>query len=243
MIYVTGDTHGDFTRVINFCEKHATSRCDDVMIILGDHGANYYGEKESRRFKRLLSTLPLTFVLIRGNHDRRPSPKFHTERPIDTGHIGGVFYVEEEFPSLLHAIDGNTYRFGDKRCFVMGGAFSVDGGYRRAMTKMGQKGYLWFEDEQLSEEELNQCEHTLSQIKAEASEPLTILAHTCPQRFTPVEAFMPGLDQDQIDRTMEIRFDRMFDLLTEGDRWMCGHWHIDKTDGPIRFMMNDIIEL
>ena len=40
MIYLTGDTHGDFDRIIHFCEKMQTTRAD-VMIILGDAGFNY----------------------------------------------------------------------------------------------------------------------------------------------------------------------------------------------------------
>lgn len=35
MIYLTGDTHGNFMRIEKFCEQCETSR-DDVMIILGD---------------------------------------------------------------------------------------------------------------------------------------------------------------------------------------------------------------
>ena len=37
MIYITGDTHGDFSRIERFCEKFQPSR-DDIMIILGDAG-------------------------------------------------------------------------------------------------------------------------------------------------------------------------------------------------------------
>lgn len=39
-IYFTGDTHGSFSRIENFCSKMETSK-DDVMIILGDAGINF----------------------------------------------------------------------------------------------------------------------------------------------------------------------------------------------------------
>lgn len=245
MIYVTGDCDGKsrFDKIFEFCDRVETNRDEDVMIILGDHTLNYYGEKESRRIKRMVSSLPLTFVLIHGNHDRRPSPAFHYERAVDTEHIGGVFYTEEEFPTLLHAIDGNTYRFDEHRCFVMGGAFSVDGEYRRKRYLMGEHSALWFEDEQLSSEELDRCYHTLNTIKSESDSPLTILTHTCPFRFMPTEAFLTGIDQSKVDKTMEHSFDEMFNLLGKDDRWLCGHYHIDKPDGQIRFLYNDIIAL
>lgn len=40
MIYITGDTHGEFQRILNFAERVHTSK-EDVMIILGDAGINF----------------------------------------------------------------------------------------------------------------------------------------------------------------------------------------------------------
>ena len=42
MIYITGDTHGEFSRIERFCEREKPTR-DATMIILGDAGINYYG--------------------------------------------------------------------------------------------------------------------------------------------------------------------------------------------------------
>ena len=42
MIYITGDTHGQFERIENFCRRYGTGK-DDVMIILGDAGINFSG--------------------------------------------------------------------------------------------------------------------------------------------------------------------------------------------------------
>lgn len=41
MIILTGDTHRDFKRIFAFCEENGTTR-EDVLIILGDAGINYY---------------------------------------------------------------------------------------------------------------------------------------------------------------------------------------------------------
>ena len=40
MIYLTGDTHGEFERIVEFCEHFHTVK-SDVMIILGDAGINF----------------------------------------------------------------------------------------------------------------------------------------------------------------------------------------------------------
>lgn len=58
MIYITGDTHGDFRNVERFCEKMQTSE-DDVLIILGDAGINYYGPEQDKRKKKYLESLPI----------------------------------------------------------------------------------------------------------------------------------------------------------------------------------------
>ena len=41
MIYLTGDTHGDFQRIAHFCARMHT-KPSDIMIILGDAGINFY---------------------------------------------------------------------------------------------------------------------------------------------------------------------------------------------------------
>ena len=50
MIYITGDTHGDMNRIVRFCERMETSQ-EDIMIILGDVGLNYYGDSRDRRVR------------------------------------------------------------------------------------------------------------------------------------------------------------------------------------------------
>ena len=46
MFYITGDCHGDFTRIYDFCEFSQTTQKDDVMIVLGDAGINYFLDEQ-----------------------------------------------------------------------------------------------------------------------------------------------------------------------------------------------------
>lgn len=41
MIYITGDKHGDIQEIEMFAKEHKTSK-DDILILLGDAGFNYY---------------------------------------------------------------------------------------------------------------------------------------------------------------------------------------------------------
>ena len=99
MIYLTGDTHRDFSRVKNFCRKHNPNK-DDVFIILSDAGINYHSKAHDARYKHVLNKLPITFLCIHGNHEMRPEtiPDY---REIEWN--GGTVYVEMKYPFLLFA--------------------------------------------------------------------------------------------------------------------------------------------
>ena len=71
MVYITGDTHRDFSRIESFCRYFETTT-KDVMIILGDVGINNYGTPKDRQLKQALSRLPLTLFCLHGNHGQRP---------------------------------------------------------------------------------------------------------------------------------------------------------------------------
>ena len=137
MIYITGDTHGSFERVENFCQRFNTKN-DDIMIILGDAGINFSGPRYDRLKKRQLEELPITIFAIHGNHEQRP---FTIESYKEQVWNGGMVYYEEEFPSILFAKDGEVYNLNGLKTIVMGGAYSIDKAYRLAY------GYGWWEDE------------------------------------------------------------------------------------------------
>jgi len=71
MTIITGDKHGDFRRIDALCSLASTTK-DDLLIILGDAGINYYGGKRETQFKHTLAKLPITMLCIHGNHERRP---------------------------------------------------------------------------------------------------------------------------------------------------------------------------
>ena len=43
MIYITGDKHADFRDVLYFCYTNNPTS-DDILIVLGDAGINYYAK-------------------------------------------------------------------------------------------------------------------------------------------------------------------------------------------------------
>ena len=95
-------------------------------------------------------------------------------------------------------------------------------------------GFSWFPDEQPTEEIKQQAEAALSHRDWCID---VGLSHTCPEKYTPTEAFLPGLDQSTVDRSTEEWLDRIEDRL-DYRRWYCGHWHIDKHIDKLHFLMN-----
>ena len=231
-IYLTGDTHGDFRDLITKSIRYGITE-RDLLIILGDVGINYFGDYRDQKHKDWLSMIPVTILCIRGNHELRPtSPEIaHLYRR--TEWMGDFAYVEDTYPRFVMAEDGARYHINGRDFLVIGGAYSVDKHYRLRM------GYRWFPDEQLTTEE---TEAIRQKVIAHGNKEDIILAHTCPYDHRPVEAFLPGLDESTVDNTMERFLQEIVDQA-EYNSFFCGHWHIEKQDGKIRFLFHDVVIL
>jgi len=224
-VYLTGDVHGRFDRVIDFCMDNHVGK-DDTFVILSDAGLNYYGDGRDVLNKMCLAELPATFFCIHGNHEMRPSPELGYEL---REYHGGKVWVEPAYPNILFAVDGEVYEFCGHSCIVIGGAYSVDKYYRLS------RGWSWWSDEQPSDEIKARVEKVLAERNWEID---IVLSHTCPLRYEPVEAFLPMVDQSTVDKSTEQWLDEIESRLTY-QRWYCGHYHVEKRIDRLRFMYND----
>ena len=223
MIYYTGDIHGNKKEIADFCYKYEPAK-EDTIILLGDVGANYYATERDRALKGTMRKQNPTFLCIHGNHEIRPSniPTYKTKE-----WNGGQVWYEEEYPNILFAKDGEIYDIEGLKHLVIGGAYSVDKFYRI------RNGYGWWADEQPSEEIKQQVEQ---QIAIKSFD--IVLSHTCPMKYEPVEAFLPGIDQSTIDASTEQWLDNIEDRI-EYKAWFCGHWHINKRIDKMHFLFHD----
>lgn len=221
MIYLTGDIHGDPTQVELFCSKMQLTE-NDTIVMLGDVGVNYYGGKRDRLPKRILSSLPVTFLCIHGNHEIRPQniPEY---RP--TVWNGGRVLVDEANPNILFAEDGEIYDLDGKKALAIGGAYSVDKFYRL------HRGFGWWADEQPSELTKRKVERVVSECKGID----IILSHTCPKKYIPTEMFLPMIDQSTVDNSTEEWLNTIEESV-DYKAWYCGHWHTDKRIDRMHFL-------
>ncbi|MEG1299591.1 MAG: metallophosphoesterase [Erysipelotrichaceae bacterium] len=243
-IFITGDKHGNFDFLTEFCHDNKTT-VNDILIILGDTGLNYYVSNFSletndkiqyqnlewaKNVKKNLSQLPITLFCIHGNHEARPE----TVNGYELSQFqGGNVYIESAFPNLIFAIDGECYTFCNKKMIVIGGAYSVDKFYRI------QKGLNWFKDEQPSNEIKQQVINKLNENKWHVD---FVLSHTVPFKFIPREMFLSTINQTLVDNTTELFLDEIEDKLSY-EKWFCGHYHTNKKDSKIQLLFDEIQEI
>lgn len=224
MIYFSGDIHGFPWDLKKRCKKLGMTK-EDILILLGDVGANYYGNERDDAVKQALTGLGPTVLCIHGNHEMRP---WHVPGYGEAVWNGGKVWVQDNYPNLLFAQDGEIFSLNGLRYITIGGAYSVDKYYRLA------RGYGWWEDEQPSEEIKAYVERQLWENTIDV-----FLSHTCPFKYEPVEMFLPGIDQSTVDDSTE----RWLDTIEENTdyaAWLCGHWHTDKRIDRIHFLFHSI---
>lgn len=229
MIVLTGDTHRDFGRIFDFCREYETTP-EDILVILGDTSINYFLDDSDRELKRKLAALPVTLLAVHGNHEEYPGEIDSYQEFLWNG---GIVYREPEFHNLLFAQDGEIYQLGGCRVLTIGGAYSIDKFVRL------RNGAPWFASEQPDEQVKRYTEQQLERAGWQVD---YVFSHTCPLRYQPRHAFLPGLDQGLIDRSTEEWLDTIEERLAY-DSWYCGHYHIDEQVFSLRILQDDFLEL
>lgn len=234
MVYITGDTHGDFHKLLRKLSKFNINE-KDVVIILGDSGLNYYcsvneSSDVTRKYKQdetgklmkqelkqdcleILGCVPY-FLLIQGNHE---APAWLVEKYNARQWNGGTVYVENSFQKFLFAKNGESFEIEGKKYLVIGGAYSVDKFYRLS------RKFRWFPEEQMTDDEK---EALFQKIKTDSRYDI-VLSHTVPMGYLPFEKFLTCVNQDTVDNSME-KFLSTVESKIEYKTWFAGHFHCNK---------------
>lgn len=240
--YLIGDIHGHYQPIKNFYERNKemldgniSAGDKNILICLGDFGANYFFDWGDIKFKKKLGKYPFTYFVIRGNHEERASNcmKKNPQNWEFEKYNDGTVLVEKEFPYIKYALDyPSFYNFNGYKTLVIPGAYSVDKYYRLAMD------YSWFPEEQLNEAEMNMCENMLDTVNWKVD---LVLSHTCPIIFEPTDLFLSQVDQSTVDKTME-RWLGSIEYKLDYKTWCWGHFHsfrdYPRTDGHCKIMLS-----
>jgi len=233
MIYLAGDTHGrmDIAKLspAKWPEGQTLTR-DDYLIILGDFGAIWgdgSGELQLSNADRELllwwESQPWTTLFVDGNHENHDL--------IDTFEVserfGGAVQVVPGFPHVVHLMRGEAYDLPFQegvtaRCFVMGGADSMDKQWRT-------EGVNWWARELPSQEEYERATASLERIGWSVD---YVLTHD-----VPYNAMAEALGQRWSTQWGDPPFNQLVGFLRLVDEkldkqrlkmWYAGHYHVDR---------------
>lgn len=124
MIFITGDTHGDFTRFSTdiFPEQTQMTK-DDYVIGYGDFGI-WQDTPQERHWLGWLNDKSFTTLFVDGNHSN--FDRLY-QMPVSKWNGGQVHYIRD---GIIHLMRGQIFEIAGKRVFTMGGAAShnISGG-------------------------------------------------------------------------------------------------------------------
>jgi hypothetical protein len=232
MIYVTGDTHGDFSRFSEqaFPAQKWMTR-DDCVIICGDFGGVWKDSPEQQAGLDRLNALPFTTLFLDGNHENYDLLASYT---VTEWHGGKVQVIQ---PNVLHLMRGQVYDIGGETFFTMGGAacHDIHNGvldlkdpdfeqkYKqfRQQKRFFRINHLsWWEQELPTRKEL---EEALKIICAHEKKVDYVLSHCAP---TGLQRKIQAITRDDTHPVNELTefLQRIYDEC-EFRSWFCGHYH------------------
>lgn len=227
-VYIIGDVHGCYQPIRDFYyQKMKHNQENDIeeknitLILLGDFSGNFFFNYHDDKFKTELRSYDMTYFVIRGNHEERPS--ICMNKNPNAWHMeefwGNQVYVENDYPYIKYALDTPakyeipTAQDKPIKTLVLPGAYSVDKYVRLA------NDWSWFPQEQCNEEEM-----AAGIALAQSDSYDLVLSHTCPTIYEPTDLFLSVADQSTVDKTTE-RWLGGIEYNLDYKLWVFGHFH------------------
>ena len=246
MIYITGDTHSDFSRFTeeNFPIQSEMTK-DDYIIICGDFGGVWTFEEESKREKEALDWLNnknFTTLFVDGNHENYTRLYNY---PIEEWKGGKVHKIRD---SVLHLMRGEIFDIDNKKIFAFGGARSHDiqdgilnldeeekiYEYRKRGAYFRIRDFSWWDLELPTNQEMENGIENLEKINYKVD---YIISHCCP---TSIQSLINSTYKRDIltDYLQQISEKCTF------KRWYFGHYHDYKqVNSQFTLLYEDILPL
>ena len=207
MIYITGDTHGDYTRIKD--EKLSQLSKGDFLIICGDFGYIFSSDlkgiyKENKQLDKM-EKLPFTILFIPGNHEN-----FNRLKSFE--HVKMFDETVRKIRNNIFMLEsGRVYTIEGKTFFCMGGASSIDKYLRTPNVS-------WWTQELPSKDEYDRANDSLKRYDYKFD---YILTHTAPIEIIKILGFNPYLGEDlELTSYLSYVLEKCKFKL-----WFFGHFH------------------
>ncbi len=235
MIFITGDTHGEFKHrfnMENFPEQKEMTK-DDHVIICGDFGGVWDTKGESKFEKYWFDwfeSRSYTLLFIDGNHENFDRLNAY---PVKEWHGGKVHELR---PHVLHLMRGQVFTIDGKKIFTFGGASShdINGGildtddpmFREKKKKLDREyehyrinHITWWEQELANEEEMQEGRNNLQAHDYTVDYIVTHCCSTSTQALLRGSLHKPDRETDYLESIKN---------CTEYKKWFFGHYHDNK---------------
>ena len=247
MIYITGDTHSDFTgfSTDKFPIQSEMTK-NDYVIICGDFGGVWTFEQESNQEKYWLDWLNsknFTTLFVDGNHENFTRLYNY---PVEEWHGGKVHKIRD---SVLHLMRGEIFDIDNKKFLSLGGdrSHDIQDGilnldeeekiyeYRKRRAFFRIRDYSWWDLELPTQEEMKNGINNLEKVNYKVD---YIITHCCP---TSVQAILSGgtYKKDYLTDYLQKISEKC-----EFKKWYFGHYHDNKQiDSKYILLYEDIVPL
>lgn len=234
MVFITGDTHGEFSR-LRLLETAAGRQLtkEDFLIISGDFGGIWRGDRHEQSVLDELAAQPFTILFADGNHENYDLLDSY---PTDTWHGGRVQYIRD---NLIHLMRGQIYEIEGKTFFVLGGAAchdihdgvldKDDPELEKKFTAMQLerkmfrvRGISWWAQELPDESELNEAWENL---KAHDMKVDYIITHCAPSSIQQRIRFRT-FNFSYKDNALTDFLEKVYSECSYRE-WYCGHYHFE----------------
>lgn len=252
MIYITGDTHGDFTRFSNkrMRKQGLELTEEDYVIVCGDLGLCWAKNGTFEYDCKNFAEKKYTVLWVQGNHENYD---MIAEYPIEKWHGGNVRHIVRDKVILLER--GQVFDIEGKRFFTFGGASShdVQGGildrndcdfdYERRKAIDWDLPFRivhesWWKEELPNEDEMNEGRRNLTANDFNVD---YVITHCCATNIQnkldkgPGHVMNPDLLTDYLQEIEE---------KLQYKHWFFGHYHMDlRVDEKHTLLYYEILEL
>lgn len=219
ILKITGDTHGERQRLLDYIEQYKKNPSFDKLLICGDFGYIFHGDKSEQNFlDKVENESDFDILFLDGNHENFDEIYKY---PIENWNGGKVHKIRE---NIYHLMRGEIYTINEKKLFVFGGGYSIDKDWRvQHYHWTGNK--CWWVQEFPNQQEIDNAFNNLEKNNWNID---YIFSHSAPTNVLPMvqEFFISSAKAniDIVNSTLEeIR------QKTKFNHWYFAHYHGNKT--------------
>ena len=232
-VFITGDTHCpiDIHKLNskNFPIGNTLTK-SDILIICGDGGFVWSGDKRDKWWINWISDKPWTTVYVDGNHENHPLLSLY---PVVDFYGAKAHEISD---SLFHIKRGEIMTINDEKYFCFGGAFSHDVEFRTENVD-------WWQDELPNKEEIKNAVDNLTKYNNKVN---YIITHDIPLSLNKLFGYDRQPDMKRYDQSYRVDICKFLQKIYDSikfDNWFAGHYHINSKLDRINILYDDIIEL